>query len=743
MSFLLSRLSIRNRIWTIIAILIGSIVLGGIMDVLMLRGELWHEKELKTRQLVESSFSVLVHFHALQKKGELSEAAAQAAAIGTIRAMRYDGTEYFWLQDLGTPFPTMIMHPTVPALDGKLLDSAQFNHATRVRVGNDGAFTALAGKKNLFVAFVEVVDQGGEGYVTYDWPKPKAGGGVTEELYPKLSYVKKFAPWGWLIGSGIYIDDVDRAAQDLAGHIVLWVAGGGIVVLLLAALIARSITQPLRATVTAMRAIGTEEKGLGQRLPVEGRSEIAELAGSFNEMLGHIAARDAALARHQQELEEVVARRTLQLQETNTLLQEELAERRKLSEALRQSEEAITIGDPELRFVYVNPAFERLFGYTLSEVAGLPVSLLAPPDSASQVTPEETARIAREEGRFSGEIWRRSKDGRDIPVLVNVSPVRGDQGEVVGYVATMTDLTELKAAEADARARLEELTRANRELKALNDKLGQAQSQLLQAEKMASIGQLAAGVAHEINNPIGYVHSNIGALEKYLGDFLKVLNAYEQAEATLDEASAKTIRSLKEQTDFAFLKEDVQALLAESREGIDRVKKIVKDLKDFSHVDEKESWRHEDLHQGLESTLNVVWNELKYKCTVEKEYGELPLVECLLPQLNQVFMNLLVNAAQAIDEHGTITLRTGTEGERVWVEVADTGKGVPPENLSRLFEPFFTTKPVGTGTGLGLSVSYSIVKKHHGEITVDSSVGAGSAFRVWLPIRQPLETQAA
>jgi len=328
-------------------------------------------------------------------------------------------------------------------------------------------------------------------------------------------------------------------------------------------------------------------------------------------------------------------------------------------------------------------------------------------------------------------------------VLVNVSPVRDDAGAVVSYVATMTDLTELKHAEAEADARLKALTQANTELRALNGKLEQAQNQLMQSEKLASIGQLAAGVAHEINNPVGYVYSNIGTLAGYLRDFFAVADAYERAEASMDEAARREILGLKEKVDFGFLREDVQAMLAESRQGLDRVKKIVQDLKDFAHVYEGEEWQEEDLHKGLESTLNVVWNELKYNCEVRREYGRLPPVECRLSYLNQVFMNLLTNAAQAIEGRGTITLRTGAEGDRVWLEVADTGKGIAPEHLSRLFDPFFTTKPVGKGTGLGLSVSYDIVRKHHGEITVESRVGAGTAFRVWLPVRQPADPPQA
>jgi signal transduction histidine kinase len=167
-----------------------------------------------------------------------------------------------------------------------------------------------------------------------------------------------------------------------------------------------------------------------------------------------------------------------------------------------------------------------------------------------------------------------------------------------------------------------------------------------------------------------------------------------------------------------------------------RVTKIVKDLKDFSHVDAGDEWQLADLHQGLDSTLNIVWNEIKYKCEVKKEYGALPEIECLPSQLNQVFMNMLINAGHAIEERGTIVIRTGTADGQVWVEFEDSGKGIAPEHIGKIFDPFFTTKPVGKGTGLGLSLSYGIVHKHKGRIEVRSAPGRGTTFRVWLPERQ-------
>jgi two-component system NtrC family sensor kinase len=282
------------------------------------------------------------------------------------------------------------------------------------------------------------------------------------------------------------------------------------------------------------------------------------------------------------------------------------------------------------------------------------------------------------------------------------------------------------------------LRQRNEELRQSNAQLQETRTQLLQSEKMASIGQLAAGVAHEINNPIGYVSSNFGSLDTYLRQMLDVIAAYASAEGSIaDAAAAARVTAAKQKVDLAFLSEDVFALLAESRDGISRVSKIVQDLKDFSRVGAEDEWSWANLHEGLESTINIVNNEIKYKAHLVKELGVIPEIECLPSQLNQVFMNMLVNAAHAIETHGTISIRSGTQNDEVWVEIADTGKGIAPEHLNRIFDPFFTTKPVGKGTGLGLALSYGMVQKHHGRIEVHSDVGRGTKFRVILPVHQP------
>jgi signal transduction histidine kinase len=233
------------------------------------------------------------------------------------------------------------------------------------------------------------------------------------------------------------------------------------------------------------------------------------------------------------------------------------------------------------------------------------------------------------------------------------------------------------------------------------------------------------------------VHSNIGALENYIDDLFGVLDQYEAAEASISSPEqAAAITAKRKEVDVDFLKEDIPMLMRESREGITRVKKIVQDLKDFSHVDANLEWAWANLHTGIDSTLSVVTNEIKYKADVIKEYGNLPDVECLASQLNQVFMNLLVNAAHAMgEERGKITIRTGSAGDSVWLEFADTGSGMPEAVMARIFDPFFTTKPVGKGTGLGLSLSYGIIQKHNGSITVQSRPGEGTTFRIVLPIK--------
>jgi signal transduction histidine kinase len=332
---------------------------------------------------------------------------------------------------------------------------------------------------------------------------------------------------------------------------------------------------------------------------------------------------------------------------------------------------------------------------------------------------QETARLVLV-FRLEGGNWMIAHSGISIPFG------QAEGGEIYPMRSLRERNLKLEALVADR-------THA---LQAANDELAQSQGQLLQSEKMAAIGQLAAGIAHEINNPIGFVKSNLGTLKEYVEQLFALLDAYESAATTSSTDASAALQAAREKADIDFLRNDVVALLGESRDGLERVRKIVQDLRDFSRIDNPD-WQAADLNGGLESTLNVVWNELKYKAEVVKSYGELPPVRCHLGQINQVFMNLLVNAAQAIEDRGTITLSSGADGPWAWVSVEDTGKGMTSDVMKRIFEPFFTTKPVGKGTGLGLSLAYDMVKKHGGRIDVSSQPGQGTCFKIWLPIAGP------
>lgn len=302
-----------------------------------------------------------------------------------------------------------------------------------------------------------------------------------------------------------------------------------------------------------------------------------------------------------------------------------------------------------------------------------------------------------------------------------------------------------KELESRVMERTRELEVSHAELEKAYQDLKTAHTRMLQQEKMASIGQLAAGVAHEINNPLAFVISNLGTLGRYvreIGAFVRTLEKeiLGGAAASSDTGAAlpARVKQLRKTADIDFILEDIEAIVAESLDGGDRMKQIVQNLKSFARLDEG-TYKMADLNQGLESTLKIVWNEVKYKAVVTKSYGDLPETLCNPDQLNQVFMNLLINAAHAIEHQGQIDIRTRMEADLIFIEIADTGCGIPEDKVNRIFEPFFTTKAVGKGTGLGLSIVYDIVEKHGGEIDVQSEPGRGTRFTLSLPVRAETE----
>ena len=322
----------------------------------------------------------------------------------------------------------------------------------------------------------------------------------------------------------------------------------------------------------------------------------------------------------------------------------------------------------------------------------------------------------------------------------------GLEQRVTERTAELTRANERLRKEIRERQRAEQaLQKSHGELEETLTTLKNTQAQMIQSEKMASIGQLAAGVAHEINNPIGFVSSNLTVLADYQKDVGGLLVACRKLISNLKEQMSENgippsiaeqighVEERESKADIDFILEDIPALMKESNEGTERIKEIVRDLKDFAHPGEQEL-KYADINKNLDSTVNVVWNEVKYKARVTKDYAELPLVLCYPQQLNQVFVNLLVNSVQAMKEMGEIRIATRALNGSVEIKIRDTGEGIPEESLSRIFDPFFTTKAVGKGTGLGLNVAHSIIKKHKGTIDVESRVSKGTTFTILIPV---------
>ena len=284
------------------------------------------------------------------------------------------------------------------------------------------------------------------------------------------------------------------------------------------------------------------------------------------------------------------------------------------------------------------------------------------------------------------------------------------------------------------------------ELQESNEHLKRTQTQLVNAEKMASLGQLTAGIAHEINNPVNFITSNIPPLRRNLGEMLEVLGAYRALDGEASDEQLQAIAAKADELDLDLSVDEIQEIIASIEEGAERTTEIVRGLRNFSRLDE-DSLKPADINESIRSTLTVLGTELRDHVEIDLDLEPLPQVECFPGKLNQVFMNMLNNSVQATraryggERKGRIRVRTRVIDQEVSVAIEDDGTGMTPEVLARIYEPFFTTKDVGEGTGLGLSIAYGIIEKHHGRIDVESTPGKGTVFQVILPLRQPLAAQ--
>ncbi|WP_179953376.1 ATP-binding protein [Desulfobotulus mexicanus] len=334
-----------------------------------------------------------------------------------------------------------------------------------------------------------------------------------------------------------------------------------------------------------------------------------------------------------------------------------------------------------------------------------------------------------------------SEYGTPVEVAHCIRPLENTPVDIY-YIRDISDQIQKEKQLIEYSHNLERMVEKNTmDLQNTLKNLRQTQSQLIQSEKMASLGQLAAGVAHEINNPVGFVKSNLGTVRDYFEDIFELFDAFDRLEKDIENkkdstATREKIKKIRARIDLDFIREDHQAVITESLEGIERVARIVSDLKDFSHTGKIDT-ELTDIHQCLESTLNIVRNEVKYKAEIIREFQPIPQILSVPQKLSQVFMNILINAAQAIEKQGTITLATFIDNSFIVVDITDSGEGIPEDILPKIFDPFFTTKPVGKGTGLGLNISYNIMHQLGGDINVRSTPGKGSTFSIRIPLREP------
>lgn len=377
--------------------------------------------------------------------------------------------------------------------------------------------------------------------------------------------------------------------------------------------------------------------------------------------------------------------------------------------------------DRQSRFILANRAVARLMGKRgPDELIGKTDFDFYPPEMAAEFMAVEREIFQTGEPLIALEQFTPNLNtGEPEWTQTTKVPLRDFEGDVIGLVGIARDVTQRKRRE-------EEFRQQNAELEETNAKLTFAYEQLLRSEQLAGVGHLAAGVANEISDPLGHVFNGFDAIEARLTEIGALLEAFAEKQ---DTASAEELQHIRR-------KADLRGVLSETRGGLARVGKIAQDLRDFSIVEADAERGEMDLNHAIDSALNILAGEIRHKADVVREFGNVPGVPCVAAQINQVIINLLVNAVQAIEsERGTITTRTGFHGEDVWFEVSDTGSGIEKDVLERVFEPFFTTKPVGQGTGLGLPLSFGIVQSHGGRIEILSEVGQGSTFRVCLPRR--------
>lgn len=496
--------------------------------------------------------------------------------------------------------------------------------------------------------------------------------------------------------------------------------------------------------------LGAERIGKGNlnyRLDIRTNDEIQRLASEFNQM----AEKVANIYNH---LEQKVAERTAELTQVNEDLTNEIAERQEAQKAqarltaiLEATTDFVGISTPQGEVVYVNQAIRNLMGFgDDTPLTDLSITHFQPQNFLAEKLP-----IAISQGLWSGEaVWFNSK-GEEIPISQIIIAHKSENGDINFLSTVARDITERKKAEEALQHSEKELKQKATQLEETLKDLQKAQAQLVQTEKMSSLGQLVAGVAHEINNPVNFIYGNIKHTDEYIRDLLALIELYQSHYSHPN----TEIENYIEEIELDFLLEDLPKTLASMKMGAERIREIVLSLRTFSRLDEADM-KEVNIHEGIDSTLLILQNRLKARpnhpeIEVIKHYGDLPKVECYAGQLNQVFMNVLTNAIDVLDERNaiqqeaelkekpaSITITTEvTNNNCIGIRIADNGGGMTKEVQQRLFDPFFTTKPIGKGTGMGLAISYSIIcDRHGGVLDCHSELGKGTEFRIEIPAKQ-------
>lgn len=410
---------------------------------------------------------------------------------------------------------------------------------------------------------------------------------------------------------------------------------------------------------------------------------------------------------------------------------------------------AIFMLDPKGRVASWNKGAEAIKGYQAHEIIGQHFSRFYTVEDLEDGKPDRELKIAIATGSYEEECWRLRKNGSRFWANVLITALFDENGELRGFSKVTRDFTERKQIEDNLRQSEFELRQKAQELENTLIELYKTQTQLVQSEKMSSLGQLVAGIAHEINNPVNFIFGNLAPASNYAQDLLRLLYLYQQHYPN----PHLEIQAEAEAIDIEFLVEDFPKILSSMKIGAERIQDIVRSLRNFSRMDEAEV-KEVDIHEGIDSTLMILQNRLKTKAEcpdiqVIKEYEDLPLVECYAGQLNQVFMNILSNAIDAVEESNKqrslqnivespscIRINTSINTDSVVITISDNGNGISEDILTKIFDPFFTTKKVGKGTGLGLSISYQIVTvKHSGKLWCESIPKQGTKFVIELPTK--------